>query len=558
MPGRNLLILLMLSWGVVPVLLGQSQDPALRVESNLVLVDFVAGDESGQPVLDLTPKDLTILEDGKHREITFFQLINYGQDGAAPESKSIQPARPLSSPRDTPFLFVIDSNSLAGANLMKIRKGIRLFLESQQAARCRYMLATVGDRLQIYCSFTNEPEVLTDALDSVSISKEPLRYGHLIERITYHFRAQMMSQAIEGALTEGKMFLSDMQQRITATSTSLAQLSDYVSVIPGRKNLILFSEGYPLNSRQTVYDIVQAFNQSSAGRTIVSGQVLSAKLGGTGGNTGSRKLEAGIDQLNQARISVYGIDPRGTTSRGLADSRDSSFIPTQLLTTRNSEDIVAPRRFLERLAEETGGLTFFSLNELADGITDVFTDSSSYYLAAFVPDESSRDKRSIRLKLESSRPGVSLRFRNDFSGALDAPGGDGLLLAAFQFPSLFNDFPFDAATDSEGGQFTVSITLPPTHLKFQKEDSKFHCKLTLYGALMDQAGNWVTEGKKFSLAKEFQLQLDKAQLESLLERETVTASAQGVAPPGDYTLIVVVQQTPSQLVSARHLPMTIH
>jgi len=558
MPGRNLLILLMLSWGVVSVLLSQSQDPALRVESNLVLVDFVAGDESGQPVLDLTPKDLTISEDGKHREITFFQLINYGQDGATPESKSIQPARPLSNPRDTPFLFVIDSNSLAGANLMKIRKGIRLFLESQQAARCRYMLATVGDRLQVFCSFTNEPEVLTDALDSVSISKEPLRYGHLIERITYHFRAQMMSQAIEGALTEGKMFLSDMQQRITATSTSLAQLSDYVSVIPGRKNLILFSEGYPLNSRQTVYDIVQAFNQRSAGRTIVSGQVLSAKLGGTGGDTGSRKLEAGIDQLNQARISVYGIDPRGTATRGLADSRDSSFIPTQLLTVRNSEDIVAPRRFLEKLAEETGGLTFFSLNELADGITDVFIDSSSYYLAAFVPDESSRDKRSIRLKLESSRPGVSLRFRNDFSGTLDAPGGDGLLLAAFQFPSLFNDFPFDAATDSEGGQFTVSITLPPTHLKFQKEDSKFHCKLTLYGALMDQAGNWVTEGKKFSLAKEFQLQLDKAQLGSLLERETVTASAQGVAPPGDYTLIVVVQQTPSQLVSARHLPMTIH
>ena len=80
MPSGNLLILLMLSWGVVPVLLGQSQDPVLRVESNLVLVDFVSGDESGQPILGLTSKDLTILEDGKHREITFFQLINYGQD----------------------------------------------------------------------------------------------------------------------------------------------------------------------------------------------------------------------------------------------------------------------------------------------------------------------------------------------------------------------------------------------------------------------------------------------------------------------------------------------
>ena len=63
------------------------------------------------------------------------------------------------------------------------------------------------------------------------------------------------------------------------------------------------------------------------------------------------------------------------TSTSLADSRDSSFIPTQLLTVRNSEYIVAPRRFLEKLAEETGGLTFFSLKELADGITDVFIDS---------------------------------------------------------------------------------------------------------------------------------------------------------------------------------------
>lgn len=289
MPGSNLLILLTLSWGVVPVLLGQSPDPALRVESNLVLVDFVAGDESGRPVLDLTPKDLTISDNGKLREITFFQLLNYEQGGITLESKSAPPPRPLSNPRDTPFLFVIDSNSLSGANLMEIRKGIHLFLESQQATRCRYMLATVGDHLQVYCSFTDEPEVLTEALDSVSVSTEPLRYGHLIERITYHFRAQIMSQAIEGALTEGKMFLSEMQQRITATSTSLAQLSDYVSVIPGRKNLILFSEGYPLNSRQTVYEIIQAFNERGAGRNIVSGQVLSAKLGGGLAETRARR-----------------------------------------------------------------------------------------------------------------------------------------------------------------------------------------------------------------------------------------------------------------------------
>jgi len=558
MPSRNLLILLTLSWSVVPVLFGQAQDPALRVESNLVLVDFVAGDKSGKPILDLTSKDLTISENGKLREIAFFQLLNYAQGGATLEPKSAPPPRTLSNPRDTPFLFVIDSNSLSGANLPEIRKGIRLFLESQQATRCRYMLATVGDRLQVYCSFTDDLEVLTEAMASVSVSKEPLRYGHLIERITYHFRAQIMSQAIEGALTEGKMFLSEMQQRITATSTSLAQLSDYISAIPGRKNLILFSEGYPLNSRQTVYDIIKAFNERSAGRQIVSDQILSAKLGGTGGDRGSKKLDDCMDQLNQARISVYGIDPRGTATQGLADSRDSSFIPTQLLTVRNSEDIVAPRRFLEKLADGTGGLTFFSLNDLAEGIRDIVTDSSSYYLAAFVPDESSRDKESIRLKLESTRPDISLRFRKNFSRTPDDPGVDGLLLAAFQFPSLFGDFPFDAATESEGGQFTVGITLPPTHLKFQEEDSKFRCKLTLYGVLLDQAGNWVTEGKKFSLAKEFQLRLDKAQLGSLLERETVTASAQATAPAGDYTLIVVVQQTPSQLVSARHLTITIH
>lgn len=55
MPVKHLFGLLMLSWIALPALLGQSQNPKLSVESNLVLVDSVARDESGQPVLDLKP-----------------------------------------------------------------------------------------------------------------------------------------------------------------------------------------------------------------------------------------------------------------------------------------------------------------------------------------------------------------------------------------------------------------------------------------------------------------------------------------------------------------------
>jgi hypothetical protein len=194
---------------------------------------------------------------------------------------------------------------------------------------------------------------------------------------------------------------------------------------------------------------------------------------------------------------------------------------------------------------------------MADGITDIFTESSSYYVAAFVPVEPSNEEASIRLKLESSRPEVSLKYRTDFSRTPENPGVDRVLLSAFQFPSLFNDFPFEASAESQDGQFKVSITLPPAHLEFLENGSKFHCKLTLYGVLLDQGGNWVTQGKKFSLAKEFSLEMDKDQLKSLHERETVTASAAATAPPGEYTLIVVLQQTPARIVSARHVPITI-
>ena len=56
----------------------------LRATTRLVVVDVVATDSKGEPVLDLTADDFTVLEDGKPQKISgfSFQQEKYGHAGS--------------------------------------------------------------------------------------------------------------------------------------------------------------------------------------------------------------------------------------------------------------------------------------------------------------------------------------------------------------------------------------------------------------------------------------------------------------------------------------------
>src|SRR5262245_22717086 len=68
-------------------LVGETQEKStLRVQVELATVEVVALGRGGGPVSDLSPKDFTVLENGKERKILSFDIIRESERGNLPRS----------------------------------------------------------------------------------------------------------------------------------------------------------------------------------------------------------------------------------------------------------------------------------------------------------------------------------------------------------------------------------------------------------------------------------------------------------------------------------------
>src|SRR5687768_14711682 len=60
----------------------QPRPPVIRRGINFVRVDVIVTDKDGNPVLDLTPQDFLVTEEGKPQQIETFQVVNVGSEPA--------------------------------------------------------------------------------------------------------------------------------------------------------------------------------------------------------------------------------------------------------------------------------------------------------------------------------------------------------------------------------------------------------------------------------------------------------------------------------------------
>jgi VWFA-related protein len=79
---------------------------------------------------------------------------------------------------------------------------------------------------------------------------------------------------------------------------------------------------------------------------------------------------------------------------------------------------------LQRLAEDTGGLSVYNRNDLRRGLNEIVSDQRAYYLIGFEPPKSAFVRTSDRpkfheIKLSVNRPDVRVRTRAGFYGVTD-------------------------------------------------------------------------------------------------------------------------------------------
>jgi VWFA-related protein len=571
----------------------QRQDPqdeeVITVGSNEILLDAVVKDKKGHVVKDLEPSDVEVYEDGVRQEVKSFRLVARGtaataataEAPAAGDSGATAPGPTAAPPRTAPA----SANRVSAVALVFDRlspdarqraRNAALAYVGAEAARPEDFIGVFGIDLSLHAlqSFTNDARLVREAIDRAT-SHAPASFGSDTDRVTDAMRAQAglqsqadaaaggaagaaptgTGQALAGgggpgagdvaaagasaaeaqfaAMTEraveGFERLSRSQQGY-ATTEGLLSVVNAMGRLPGRKALILFSEGVaiPPPVLHHFRSVISAANRANVSIYAVDAAGLRAT---------SADAEAGraMIALGRKRAAIAGSPSDGT---GGPMSRD----------LERNEDLMRmnPESGLGQLADETGGVLVSNTNNPGARLRQVDEDLHAYYLLTYRPLNQNFDGRFRRISLKVNRPGVDVQARKGYyavSNSYDTPvlGYEAPALALLEGKARPNAFDsrvaaFDFPEAGRPGLVPVMVEAPAGSVNFVAAPDKktYSADFSVVVLVKDEGGRVVRKlSNEYLLAGPLDKLAAARQGKVLFYRETQLA-------PGRYTFSSVV------------------
>jgi hypothetical protein len=186
------------------------------------------------------------------------------------------------------------------------------------------------------------------------------------------------------------------------TFRALRFILDGLRKMPGRKTMVLFSDGIRLP---------QPMREKPADSLT------------------RPAIERAADQASRASVAIHSVDARGLRTLSL-EARDdvSSLHPDELVESLGDrrDKFHESRDGLYALAALTGGTLQADNNDLSASLKNALKDAGGYYLIGFQPGEAAFRKMKgeglyHRLSLQVKRPGLRVRYHKGYIGTEDRP-----------------------------------------------------------------------------------------------------------------------------------------
>jgi VWFA-related protein len=398
--------------------------PRFGTSTAAVVVDVVVRDKKGHPVVDLTRDDFEVFENGSPQRVIDFDVVLPGVDAQARANRNTtaattettrsaidsEPGRTLRGQAVTAIVFDWLTEQ-ARYDAWQAASTLLGQMEPEDFAS----VYVIDQALRRVVPFTNDTASLKAAFDYAVTRARPAPTrgrGAAADALVTRKDVPLTPGAEEGApglvtpegvptqgsaaalaqmlqrMAEWEGYMNRQQQGI-ATSNSLLALVEQMSGMPGRKTVVLFSEGLeiPDNVRHTMDRV-----EERAQLHNVSFYTIDA----AGLRTHSRM------PLTAAAIGEAG---REDFSQGIAG--DSISRRTEALWRD-------PTAGLRPLAERTGGLYVGDTNNLKGGFARVNADRRFHYLLAYSSTNPALDGSSRRIDVKVRRPDVKVRARGGY------------------------------------------------------------------------------------------------------------------------------------------------
>jgi VWFA-related protein len=421
-------------------------EPMLRIETDLVQIDVVVADKAGKLARDLRREDFELYEDGKKQPITHFAIgtatqpanwLAVGKKKPAEKSDGAA-AIPIEVRAGRYIIIAVDDFHLAPENLMIAKRTLLRFINQQMVAGDQMAIATTSGNIGMFQQFTNERDVLERAVNRLNLQNRTVTSSSDIPRISDYqaelidlgdrdalelavqeilrfegvqntpptggagggrggargaqgganaeFGTSPRERAISQAQSRARMIVGQNAHYTRATLSTLEGIIRRLRDLPGRKLLVLLSDGFFLggSSSSQIFDM--------------------------------RRL---TDAATYAGVVIYSIDARGLVVAipGGDASQPSGFSPENPGVRERIEmnAVQAKLNGLNALAADTGGKLLYNSNDLNLGLQRVLDENETYYVLAYEPAVSYRDGRFRKIEVRiADRPELKVRTRKGY------------------------------------------------------------------------------------------------------------------------------------------------
>jgi VWFA-related protein len=554
----------------------KKQDDAIRVETRLVTMDVIVKDKKGKYITDLKTEDFTVFENGNVQKVDFFEPP-LGGGSETPQPRTTDPVTPATSAgaafgggRSNLISLVMDGATTDLANFKQVKEGSLKYIRERITDNDTVAVFGIANDLQLLQSFTQDKAKLIASLEKGAMmpaSNKSLERGQLAEGIE-QMRAELNSlggvdpsaspsgaaagaaAAAQGSAAGRALIVNRILQQFNLLRSqlsiqqarpvlaALAAICSAQQGLPGKKTVILFSQGFITSS------------------------------------TLDWQVQSVIDIANRANIAIYIMDSAGLRTSapqstspvpnaplagvsGLAstESRIQAVGGENVFDNVRHEGLNREFDILYRIAGDTGGEFIKGTNDLAKGLNRIDEEIRARYTLAWYSSDSNFDGSFRKLKVEVRRPDARITAR----GGYYANAGEELVsfspeekkllagVAAAEANPALSLFVELSPFRFRGGNYVIpiSIEVPPGAMKFDRKGDKQIVQFDVLGLIREKPGKVISR-----LGGSFNIGLTNEQYQSVLQNNIFVRQDMELAP-GSYDIELVFRDRATGKVAAK-------
>jgi VWFA-related protein len=288
------------------------QAPAIKVQVQQVLVPVVVTDRKGHFITDLKASDVKVFEDGVEQKLTAFTT----QQNAAPEllqldaapkqraGESIAPSPSASNfrPRHT-YLIVLDTLNSSLAGFVYVRQALKRLFKEEQGSDTQYAVIALGRTTLVVQNLTQDPKAVSAALEKKELSNAIASIqASDFSRQEIELRGMLEANPptpLEVILNWANQVARERDRLTRNFLMDLRGLTEQLSRMPGRRVMIMASDGFNLEPGREFFDMIATFTRKPEYAMYNKTSPLSDEMGS-------------IVRVATARnVTFYTLDSRG-------------------------------------------------------------------------------------------------------------------------------------------------------------------------------------------------------------------------------------------------------